>query len=314
MTERAEDLCSAARPGLLAIFAAFFRLGVTSFGGNTAAWVYGRHWVSDAEFLSAVALGRIVPGSGGVNLTVQIGQRLAGAAGAAAAVLALLMGPLVIVVGLAMVYARIGRNPVLEGTLDGVSAAAIGLTFATGLRLVVWAPQISGRSRSPWSPCSASACCADRWCPSSSAWYRSASVWRSCSVPATGTVAIPDDLQTLLTLAVVFVPLSLLSIGGGALLLADMEHQSVAVQGWTTPGEFADLFAISRAAPGPGTMLSALIGWRAAGWAGAITATVALYLPSSLLACGAARLWGRWCGSAWHSAIERAAWRRSPPG
>jgi chromate transporter len=116
---------------------------------------------------------------------------------------------------------------------------------------------------------------------------------------------MPDDLRTLLTLAVVFVPLSLLSIGGGASLLADMEHQSVAVQGWTTPREFADLFAISRAAPGPGTMLSALIGWRAAGWAGAITATVALYLPPSLLACGAARLWERWRGSAWHSAIER---------
>jgi chromate transporter len=143
MTERAEDLRSVARPGLLTIFAAFFRLSVTSFGGNTAAWLYDRivqrrHWVSDAEFLSGVALGRIVPGSGGVNLTVQVGQRLRGAAGATAAVLALLVGPLVIVVGLAMVYARIGRNPVLQGTLDGVAAAAIGLTFATGLRLVEW--------------------------------------------------------------------------------------------------------------------------------------------------------------------------------
>jgi chromate transporter len=116
---------------------------------------------------------------------------------------------------------------------------------------------------------------------------------------------MPDDLRTLLALAVVFVPLSLLSIGGGASLLADMEHQSVAVHGWTTPREFADLFAISRAAPGPGTMLSALIGWKASGWAGAITATVALYLPSSLLVYGAARLWGRWRASAWHSAIER---------
>jgi chromate transporter len=114
-----------------------------------------------------------------------------------------------------------------------------------------------------------------------------------------------DDLRTLLALAVVFVPLSLLSIGGGASLLADMEHQSVAVHGWTTPREFADLFAISRAAPGPGTMLSALIGWKAACWAGAVTATVALYLPSSMLVYAAARLWGRWRGSAWHSAVER---------
>src|SRR5438132_4785830 len=116
---------------------------------------------------------------------------------------------------------------------------------------------------------------------------------------------MPDDYRTLLTLAVVFVPLSLLSIGGGASLLADMEYQSVTVQGWTTAREFADLFAISRAAPGPGTMLSALIGWKAAGWVGALTATIALYLPSSLLVYGAARLWGRWRGSVWHSAVER---------
>jgi chromate transporter len=116
---------------------------------------------------------------------------------------------------------------------------------------------------------------------------------------------MPDDIRTLLALVLVFVPLSLLSIGGGASLLADMEHQSVTVQGWTTPGEFADLFAISRAAPGPGTMLSALIGWKAAGWAGALTATIALYLPSSLLVYGGARLWGRWRGSVWHTAVER---------
>ena len=108
-----------------------------------------------------------------------------------------------------------------------------------------------------------------------------------------------------MALALVFAPLSLLSIGGGASLLAEIEHQSVTVHAWTTQREFADLFAISRAAPGPGTMLAALIGWKAAGGAGAVTATVALYLPSSLLVFGAARLWGRWRGSVWHTAVER---------
>jgi chromate transporter len=116
---------------------------------------------------------------------------------------------------------------------------------------------------------------------------------------------VSDDFRTLLALALVFIPLSLLSIGGGASLLAEIEHQSVTVHGWTTQREFADLFAISRAAPGPGTMLSTLIGWKAAGLAGALTATVALYLPSSLLVYGAARLWGRWRGSVWHTAVER---------
>ncbi len=114
-----------------------------------------------------------------------------------------------------------------------------------------------------------------------------------------------QDWRTCLALAAVFAPLSLFSIGGGASLLAEIEQQAVGVHHWTTQHEFADLFAISRAAPGPGTMLSALIGWKVAGWAGALTATVALYLPSSLLVYGAARMWGRWRGSPWHSAVEQ---------
>jgi chromate transporter len=131
------------RPGLPAVFAAFFWLGVTRFGGNRAAWLYRqivqrRHWVTGAEFLSGVALGRTTPGSGGVNLTVLIGQRLGGSRGAAVAVVALLSGPLAIVLVLAAGYTRIRGGPALHGILDGVAAAAIGLTFATGLTFLRW--------------------------------------------------------------------------------------------------------------------------------------------------------------------------------
>jgi chromate transporter len=116
---------------------------------------------------------------------------------------------------------------------------------------------------------------------------------------------VPDEWRRLLALVIVFAPLSLVSIGGGASLLAEIEHQAVAVHGWTSPRQFADLFAISRVAPGPGTMLSALIGWNVAGLAGAVTASAALYLPSSLVVYAVARVWGRWRGAAWHGAVER---------
>src|SRR6266446_1883773 len=95
--------------------------------------------------------------------------------------------------------------------------------------------------------------------------------------------------ETLIALAVVFVPLSLLSFGGSNAVLADIAHQSIIVHGWTSEREFADFFALSRAAPGPGSMLAALIGWKAAGIAGALVATLAFYLPSALLVFGAAR-------------------------
>src|SRR5579863_8978476 len=110
---------------------------------------------------------------------------------------------------------------------------------------------------------------------------------------------------SLIALGLVFAPLSLLSFGGGNAVLADIATQSIAVHHWTSEREFADLFALSRAAPGPGSMLATLIGWKVAGIAGALIATIAFYLPSALLVYGAARVWGRWRGSPWHDAIER---------
>jgi chromate transporter len=113
-----------------------------------------------------------------------------------------------------------------------------------------------------------------------------------------------EDSRTLAALLFVFAPLSLVSIGGGPSILAEMQHQAVVVHGWMTQREFSDLFALSRAAPGPGALLATLIGWKAAGWLGALIVSLAFFLPSSLVVYGAAHSWNRWRGSAWHAAVE----------
>jgi chromate transporter len=113
-----------------------------------------------------------------------------------------------------------------------------------------------------------------------------------------------EDSRTLVALVFVFAPLSLVSIGGGPAVLAEMQHQAVVVHGWVTQREFADLFAISRAAPGPGALLATLIGWQAAGWLGVVTVSLAFFLPSSMMVYVAAHFWNRWRGSAWHTAVE----------
>lgn len=115
----------------------------------------------------------------------------------------------------------------------------------------------------------------------------------------------PSLFDALVALCAVFAPLSLLSFGGGNATIADIAHQTIAVRHWANERDFADLFALSRAAPGPGSMLCALIGWKAAGLLGALVATVAFYLPASLLLFAAAKVWGRWRGSPWHQAVER---------
>ena len=125
--------------GLGSIFLAFLRLGGTSFGGGTAGWLHRemvlrRGWIDDTSFLAMLALGQAIPGSNGVKLTVLIGQRLRGAAGAVVALSGLLAAPFAIVLMVGGAYARFGEHPILHAMLDGVAAAVIGLTFATGLR------------------------------------------------------------------------------------------------------------------------------------------------------------------------------------
>lgn len=109
----------------------------------------------------------------------------------------------------------------------------------------------------------------------------------------------------LITLLFVFVPFSLISIGGGPSVFAGIQHQAVDVHHWMDGRQFVDAFAIARAAPGPGSMLTTLIGWQVAGWKGAAVATFALFLPSSLLCYLVVRVWHRHRGKRWHTALEK---------
>ena len=106
-------------------------------------------------------------------------------------------------------------------------------------------------------------------------------------------------------LLAVFVPLSLISVGGGQSVIAGIDAQVVQYHHWITQQEFVDLFAISRAAPGPGSLLSTLIGWSVAGPLGAAVASLAFFLPSSFLVYGASLAWNRKHDRHWHGAVER---------
>jgi chromate transporter len=108
-----------------------------------------------------------------------------------------------------------------------------------------------------------------------------------------------------LGLIIVFAPLSLLSFGGGQAIVADIQHQTVDIQHWLTDQEFTDMYAVSRASPGPSTLVAALIGWQVYGLLGAIIATLAIYIPSSIGVYFAINWWHRHEDSPWRKAIER---------
>ena len=87
-------------------------------------------------------------------------------------------------------------------------------------------------------------------------------------------------LDRILEIVWVFAPMSLLSFGGGQAIIPEMQHKTVDIHHWLDGKVFADIFGLSRAAPGPSTLIVALIGWQVAGIAGAIAATISIFLPS----------------------------------
>jgi chromate transporter len=112
-------------------------------------------------------------------------------------------------------------------------------------------------------------------------------------------------MREISTLILVIAPLSLLSFGGGASILAPLHEAFVTQYKWLTSREYVDYFVISRTNPGPGSMLVTLIGWKVSGWSGAVVATIAIYLPSSLLCYRLAKVWNKHRGTPLHRALEQ---------
>lgn len=113
-------------------------------------------------------------------------------------------------------------------------------------------------------------------------------------------------IATLLQIAALFSLLSLLAVGGGAGVIPDMQRATVDAHHWMTASQFLDAFAISRAAPGPGSLIVLLVGNRAAGIVGAVVALIAMFGPSSVLAYVAARSWRRAGNAPWRLMVEQA--------
>ncbi len=110
----------------------------------------------------------------------------------------------------------------------------------------------------------------------------------------------------LLELALQFLVLSLLSIGGANAVIPEIHMRAVDIHHWMTDADFSQLFALSQAAPGPNVLIVSLVGWKAAGVAGALVAIVAMCGPSSLLTYQVAHYWERFREAPLRRAIQRA--------
>lgn len=113
-----------------------------------------------------------------------------------------------------------------------------------------------------------------------------------------------DEGLNLIHILILFSSLSLLSIGGGNSVIPEM-HLKAMRYGWMSDKQFADVFAISQAAPGPSILIVTLVGYKAAGVAGAILATIAMIFPAAVLVYLVTTFWQRAEKSPVRHAIEK---------
>jgi len=115
--------------------------GLTSLGGGRSAYfhdavVMRRRWLRHEEFLQDLTLSQLLPGPNFANLAVALGCRLAGWAGGAGALLAIVAPGAVILFALTILYFRGGFAPATTHVMHGMAATVVGLVLVTTARLV----------------------------------------------------------------------------------------------------------------------------------------------------------------------------------
>lgn len=121
------------------LFLAFAGLSLQSFGGAVAqierTVVRRKRWLSPQEFLGLYAISQVLPGPTGISFCVLLGDRFFGVRGAIATVAGFLLPPGVIVLGIASLFRQYNHLPQVQGALNGMAAAAVGVIASAGARM-----------------------------------------------------------------------------------------------------------------------------------------------------------------------------------
>lgn len=111
-------------------------------------------------------------------------------------------------------------------------------------------------------------------------------------------------MSVVIELFLEFFLLAFVAFGGATALLPEMYRVVVENHHWLDETTFTHLYAIAQAAPGPNVLVVTLIGWKVAGLAGALAATLAMCLPMSVIIYLLYDRWEGFAGHRWQKAIS----------
>lgn len=124
------------------IFLSFFKIGMFTFGGGYAMIpliekevIDRRRWIERQEFLDLLTLAQSVPGPISLNTAVFVGYKCRGLRGAAAALAGTVLPSFAIILLIALFFADIRQNPVIDAAFKGMRPAVVALIIGPVISL-----------------------------------------------------------------------------------------------------------------------------------------------------------------------------------
>ena len=265
------------------------RLGFVGFGGPPAhvallreLCVERRGWIREREFEDAIAATNLLPGPASTQLAIFCAWRLGGVPGAIVGGLGFILPGLVAIVALAALFLAESPPGVVLGAGAGAGAAVAAVAVRAGVDLLrrdmKWPYVVAGFAASalagPWVVLVLLA----------------AGAAELARRGVAAVVAFPAIIASGGGIAWVAFKVGALSYGGGFVIIPLMQADAVDTYGWMTGEQFLSAVALGQVTPGPVVHTVAVVGFAAAGVAGALLAAAVAFGPSfAFILLGASR-------------------------
>lgn len=309
---------------LLEVLLAFVEIGLSSFGGPAAsiaimerAIVQRRGWLSHREFLDYVSASHIIPGPIAVQLSIHLGYRRAGLAGAMTAPVGFVVPAALITWLVAILYQQHSDLSVLTSCLRGIRPAVVAVIIVSvwqlakplrwtakrvmGLLAVIALVLIGVNPTVVLAVAiGATGCVISLRVQSRRLSRRTQPKDQTTEVTAKHTERPENGSSTMLLLMAtafakaspslkalylfgIFFKIGFLLYGGGNVLAAYLQSDFVE-RGLMSHEQILDALAIGQSTPGPVLTVATFIGYVLAGHLGAVTATLGIITPCVILA------------------------------
>jgi len=133
---------SVQRPSYFSLMAAFFKIGLFTFGGGYAMIplierevVEKRQWISEKDLVDMIALSQSLPGVFAINLSTFIGRRQRGRTGAVASAIGCALPSFLVILAIATGLARYQNLAVVQHFFIGVRAAVTAQILLATLKM-----------------------------------------------------------------------------------------------------------------------------------------------------------------------------------